>query len=165
MGRKLDRLLANHRILLVHPIAVEVYLQRPGKRTRKSPKRGSIFELFDELVSIPTLLDHPNLCLEVALVSIDRVQQLAPRRRQWRGKFRTVDQQLREILEIRRFDAPGDLAALLPEGLPPEFTTKDLCKHAGISRDAAQRMAFCFRFLEIIREVGRSRGGIHYTLL
>ena len=57
-----------HRMLVVHPIAVETYLERPGAKPRKSPKRGSIYSVFEELVSMPTLLDHPNLSLEVVLV-------------------------------------------------------------------------------------------------
>jgi hypothetical protein len=67
MGKKLDHLLPDYQILLVHPIAVATYLDRPGKNPRKSPKRGSIFSLFEELVSLPTLIDHPNLTIEVVL--------------------------------------------------------------------------------------------------
>lgn len=164
MGNKLDRLLASHRILLVHPIAVETYLQRPGKKTRKSPRRGSIYALFDELVSIPTLLDHPNLMLDVALTSVTAVQRATRRARRGRGGYRTIDRELREVLEVRRFHDTDDLAELLPPDLPDEFTTADIASRAGVSRDLAQRMAFCFRALEVIGEVGRTRAGIHYSL-
>ena len=53
MGKKLDQLLDDHRVLLVYPLEVETYLQRPGRKTRKSPTRGTLFDLFAELVSIP----------------------------------------------------------------------------------------------------------------
>lgn len=163
MGRKFDRLLAEHRMLLVHPIAVETYLQRPGRKPRKSPKRGSIFDIFEELVSIPTLLDHPNLMLDVVLVSVTKVQQVDPRARRGRGGFRTIECQLREVLEVRRFAGTDDLAELLPAGLPPEFTTADIATGAQVSRDVAQRMAFCFRALDVINEVGRTKAGICYS--
>ena len=164
MGRKFDRLLAGHRMLLVYPIAVETYLERPGRKARKSPKRGSIFSLFEELVSIPTLLDHPNLMLEVVLVSVTAVQRADPRARRGRGGYRTTDNRLREVIEVRRFDGIGDLVALLPAGLPPRFTTADIAAGARVTRDVAQRMAFCFRALEVITEVGRTRAGICYSL-
>ncbi len=164
MGNKFDRLLAGHRILLVHPIAVETYLQRPGKKNRKSPKRGSVFDLFEELVSIPTLLDHPNLMIDVVLVSVTKVQEADPRARRGRGGYRTCDRLLREVLEVRRFADTADLTELLPANLPSEFTTADIAARAGISRPVAQRMAFCFRALEVITEVGRSKAGLHYTL-
>jgi len=162
MGNKLDRLLAAHRMLLVHPIAVQTYLERPRQSTRKSPRRGSIYALFDELVSIPTLLDHPNLMLEVVLVSVTEVQR-AGRARRGRRRYHTVDRKLREVLDVHRFDDVGDLAALLPVDLPTRFTTADLAAAAGISRDLAQRMAFCLRALEIIIESDRTRAGIRYS--
>ena len=85
MGKKLDHLLPDYQILLVHPIAVATYLDRPGKNPRKSPKRGSIFSLFEELVSLPTLIDHPNLTIEVVLVSVTKAQVEDPRARRGRG--------------------------------------------------------------------------------
>jgi hypothetical protein len=162
MGNKFDRLLAAHRILLVHPIAVETYLLRSGKKARKSPKKGSIFTLFEELVSIPTLLDHPNLVLEIALVSVTKVQQRSAKARRGRGGFRTIDRELRSVLETRRFEGTRDLASLLPSTLPAEFTTADIASLAEVSRDVAQRMAFCFRALEVITQVRRTKAGIHY---
>jgi hypothetical protein len=162
MGRKLDRLLGAHRMLLVHPIAVETYLERPGKKPRKSPQRGSIFGVFDELVSIPPLLDHPQLTLDVVLASITKVQRIDRRARRGRGGYRTLDRRLREVLAVRRFSGPDDLAALLPAGLAPRFTTADIATRAQVPRDTAQRMAFCLRALEVITEVGRGPAGIHY---
>lgn len=150
-------------MLLVHPIAVETYLERPGTKQRKSPKKGSIYTLFEQLVSIPTLLDHPHLSLDVALVSVTRVQQRDPRARRGRGGFRTVDRRLREVLEIRRFADTADLLGLLPEDLPPKFTTADLATGAMVGRDVAQRMAYCFRALGEFAEHDRTRAGIVYT--
>jgi len=163
MGRKLDHLLAEHRMLLVHPIAVETYLEKPGVTPRKSPKRGSIHSLFEELVSIPTLLDHPNLSLEAVLVAVTKIQEADPSARRGRGGFRTTDRVLREILDRRRFDGPADLVALIPDDLPPVFTTADLARLAGIGRDVAQRMAYCFRSMGLFVERRRTRAGIEYS--
>jgi hypothetical protein len=163
MGNKFDRLLGEHRMLLVHPIAADTYLQRPGKQPRKSPKRGSLFDIFEELVSIPTLLDHPNLMLDVVLVSVTQLQRPDPRARRGRGGYRTTDRVLREVLEVRRFANTHDLAALLPASLPAEFTTADIAREGRVQRAVAQRMAFCFRALDVINEVGRTRAGVLYA--
>lgn len=163
MGNKLDRLLAEHRMLLVHPIAVETRLVRPGARTRRSPKRGSIHGLFEELVSIPTLLDHPNLSIEVALVSVSKIQEADPTMRRGRGGFRTTDRILRDVIERRRFDRATDLLTLVPDDLPAEFTTADLAARAGIGRDVAQRIAYCLRALGLFVEVGRTKAGVRYA--
>ncbi|MDH3704985.1 MAG: hypothetical protein OES57_02910 [Acidimicrobiia bacterium] len=164
MGNKLDHLLSGHRMLLVHPIAAETYLDKPGAKPRRSPKRGSVYSLFDELVSIPTLLDHPHLSLEVVLVSVTNHQVPDPSARRGRGGWRTVDRALRHIVERQRFDHTSDLARLLPDDLPEVFTTADLGRHAGIDRDLAQKMAYCLRPLGLLVERGRTRRGVEYTL-
>jgi hypothetical protein len=163
MGHKFDRLLDRHRMLLVHPIAVNTYLERRGQRPRKSPRHGSVFDIFDELVSIPTLLDHPNLTLDVVLVSVTKLQKADRRARRGRGGYRTMDRQLREVHEVRRFRNVRDLSALLPDDLPTPFTTADIAARAGVSRDVAQRMAYCFRALEVIRVLDRGKAGVRYT--
>ncbi|MGI9600341.1 MAG: hypothetical protein ACR2QE_00530 [Acidimicrobiales bacterium] len=164
MGNKLDHVLGEHRVLLVYPIAVQTRLQKPGVKPRRSPKRRSVHSLFEELVSIPTLLDHPDLSLEVVLVSVTNVQVADPRARRGRGGFRTVDRVLDEVFERRRFDGARDLMDLVPDDLPARFTTADLARQADVSRDVAQQMAYCLRALGLFEEQGRSRQGIEYTL-
>lgn len=164
MARKLDRLLAEHPIRLVHPIAVETWLVKPGARPRRSPRRNDLHALFDELVSMPTLLDHPNLTIEVVLVTVDRHQVPDPGLRRGRGGWRTVDRRLREILARHRFDTVADLRSFIPRGLPAVFTTRDLAGAAGITVDRAQKMAYCLRANDLFAVVGRDRAGYRYTL-
>ena len=163
MGRKLDRLLEEHRMLLVYPIAVESYLQRPDAKPRKSPKKASLYSLFDELVSIPTLVDHPNLTLDVVLVSVTKVQIADPKARRGRGGYRTVDRQLRHINATHRFASVADLVELLPDDLPAVFTTADMADAGSFDRATAQRMAYCFRALGVFEEQGRKKSGILYS--
>ncbi len=164
MARKLDRLLPGHPIRLVHPIAAETWLMKPGARPRRSPRRDGIHALFDELVSMPTLLDHPNLTIEVVLVEVERHQVPDPSLRRGRGGWRTVDRRLREIRSRHRFDTVADLASFVPPGLPPVFTTRDLARVAGISVDRAQKMAYCLRANELFAVVGRHGAGYRYSL-
>lgn len=161
MGSKLDRLLSEHRMLLVHPIAARTRLDRGGT-LRRSPKKGSVYSLFDELVSIPTLLDHPNLELDVVVADIVKVQIEDPKARRGRGGWRTVDRQLETVLEVHRFTDVADLTQLLPTSVPDRFTTADIAQHAEIPRDAAQKLAYCFRAACLIDELKRTRAGIEY---
>lgn len=164
MGRKFDRLLGEYPIHLVHPIATGTWIVREGMRDRKSPKRGSMYSLFDELVSLPTVLDHPNLTLEVVLTEQEAVRVPDPKARRGRGGWRTVDRRLRRIVERRRFDRTADLIELVPDALPPVWTTADLATHASIPRRQAQAMAYCLRANELIVDLGRHRDGVHYRL-
>ncbi len=165
MGKKLDHLLPDYQILLVHPIAVATYLERPGKTLKKSPKRGSIFSLFEELVSVPTLIDHPNLTIEAVLVSVTKSQIHDEDARRGRGGWRTVNRSLREIHSTHRFQNAADLMDVVPTNdLPPRFTTADLATAAGVPRDIAQRIAYCFRPLGLFTQHERTKAGFLYSL-
>lgn len=164
MGKKLDHLLAEHRLLIVYPIAVATYLHRPstGAKPRRSPKKHDAYSVFDELVSMPTVLDHPNLSVEVVLAEVDKIQHADPAMRRNRGGWRTVDRRLRSIRNRLRFDGVADLAALVPGGLPERFTTAHLAEAADIPRDRAQRMAYCLRANGVFEPLERSRAGVIY---
>ena len=162
MGTKLDKLLVNHRILLVYPIASTVTLVRPGMANRRSPKRGYLYDLFDELVSIPTMLDHPNLALEVVLLNERRLKVHDPLIRRRRGGWRTVDRCLDSIESTHRFDESRDLDCFLADGLPDVFTTADMARTGTYNRATAQKIAYCLRALDRLDVVDRDSAGYHY---
>ncbi len=164
MGNKLDRLLTQRRMLIVHPIAIESILLKPGARPRRSPKKGNIYSLFDELVSIPTMLDHPNLELEVVLVKVAKHQRRDSKANRGRGGFRTEDRTLEAVIETHRFRTIRDLAKLVPKDLPDTFTTADLADTGVVSRDEAQRLAYCLKACGIFEPVKRTRAGTHYRI-
>jgi hypothetical protein len=70
LGTKLDALLDEHRVRVVHPVAAEGRIVRVDEHgevasVRQSPKRPTALEVFDELVAFPSVLTHPNLTIEV----------------------------------------------------------------------------------------------------
>lgn len=163
MGRKLDHLLGDFHVHVVHPIAVDSWIHRLDHPVRKSPKHGCLHDVFSELVSVPTMLDHPNLTLEVLLVQVDVVKVADPALRRRRGGWRTVDRRLRAIVDRHGLRTTADLAALLPHGLPSTWNTGDVSELAGIPRRTAQQMAYVLRANDLVDEVGRDRGGVRYT--
>ena len=164
MGRKLDHLLADHHVHIVHPIAVDSWIERRDMPTRKSPKHGCLHDVFAELVSVPTMLDHPNCTIEVLLVQVDVVKVADPTMRRRRGGWRTVDRRLRSIIGQHGLRTTADLVALLPAGLSDEWTTRDIAELGGIPRRTAQQMAYVLKANELVRELGRGRAGIRYCL-
>lgn len=164
LGPKLDALLGSHRMTVVHPIASTIVLERPGMADRRSPRRGHLHHVLDELVSVPTLLDHPHFSLEVVMVEERRLKVHDPTLRRRRGGWRTVDRRLEAIVACHRFDLPTDLLAFVPAGLPPEFGTADLAAAATYGRDTAQKLAYCLRSLGLLVVVGRGRDGYRYRL-
>ncbi len=168
MRRKFDRLLDEHSIRLVHPIAAEKWIRKIDEEgievsRRRSPKRGIAADACAELVSFPALLSHPHFTLEVLLVQEEEVRRPDPS--SWRRNgWKVVERRLVGILERVEFSAPEDLLVLLPAGLPDPFTTADLASGLGRTRHLAQEVAYCLREAGVLAVTGRTKGGIEYAL-
>ena len=152
---------------LVHPIAVEKWIVRidgTGGTTsrRKSPKRGKRVDVFAELVSFPELIAHPGLTLELLLIHEDEVRRFDGNKA-WRRKGWVIEERrLLEVVDRLIVDSPEALASLLPNELPPEFTTADLAASLGGTRRLAQQMAYCLRAVGVIQMVGKTGNAIVY---
>jgi len=165
MRKKLESLLQNYEIKVVYPIAIETYLRKPSNKVRKSPKKGSIYTIFNELVSITELLQEPNLSFDAVLTTVTKIQEYDPKLRRNRGGYRTVNTELKEILSTQHFDGITDFMQLLPSDLPNVFTTADIAASARVPRQIAQQMAYCFRKTNVIEEIGSTRRGKEYKYL
>lgn len=168
LKRKLANLVTGHRVRLVYPIAQEKWIvkladdERSRLSRRKSPKRGTFFDLFGQLVSFPALVKDPHFALEVLIVQEEELRRHVPGRA-WRRKgWVTHERRLLEVLDRRIFSKPEDLAALLPQDLPDEFTTLDLAGALGLKRRLAQQTAYCLREMGAIAQVGRRGNAILY---
>jgi hypothetical protein len=169
LGPKLDALLDGHRMRIVHPVAARRRIVRVDERgevlsARRSPLRAGVLDVFDRLVSFPSLLAHPHLTVEVLLCEEDHVR--APAARRSRSGRRTVDpgqRRLTAILGSVVLANPADAAALLPEGMAAEpFTTRELAAALGCRLVLAQRVAYCLRAMEVLGDGGhRGRAPLH----
>ncbi len=165
--RKLAALTAGHPLRLVYPIAREKWIVRLGEGEtvlgrRKSPKRGQVHDLFEQLVSFPRLMRHPRFALEVVLIREEEVRRRDPRRAWRRRGWVIQERRLLGVLERRLFETPEDLAALLPAGLPTPFTTADLAAAVGRRRRLAQQMAYCLHRMGVLEKVGKQGNAILY---
>jgi hypothetical protein len=164
IGRKVRRLLQEHRLLVVKPLVVEKRLlkrkRKGGKivETRRSPKRRTILDIFEELVYFTREFPHPRLTLDVPLIAIDETRYPGHGRRRRRRKrdFIVERQELREIRSIYRLRFAGDLRKLLAcADMPEPFDTGELARELSIRRWEAQRIAYCLRHMETTRVVGK----------
>ena len=160
---KVRRLLQEHRVLVVKPIVARKLLVKQAAKggcvrgRRASPKRGSILDLFDELVHFTRVFPHRRLTLEVPLVEIEEWRYPGHgRRRRWRPEDHVVeDQKLLCVRRVYRFRTAADLARLVPCPVPRPFHTGHLAESLGVQRWVAQRIAYCFRRMGAAREVGK----------
>jgi hypothetical protein len=163
MKRKLHRLVDDHPLRLVYPIAAETWIVRLDDDgailgRRRSPRRGAVEHVFAELVSFPGLLAHPNFTLEVLLIREEELRRrdASGQRRNWRRKgWVTQERRLLEVLSSHVLASPADAAALLPAALPQPFTTRDLAAASGQPMWLCQKMAYCLREMGVLVIAGK----------
>jgi len=158
---KLAALLERRPVRLVFPIAAENHLvvfDAKGRNLlyrRRSPKRGTVLGLLDELVGVAGLLAHPRFEVEVLLTREEEV-----RRKDGSGSWRRkgaakVDRFVLEVLERRLFRGPADYARLLPESCPPRFGHRELAAALGAPLGQAHKLSYCLRAAGVLRVAGR----------
>ena len=165
---KIRTLLKTHDVLVVKPLAARKYLIKRNRKQGKivserySPKRQTVYDLFDDLVHFVDVFPHPRLTLEVVLTEQEE-HRVAARKRRVRSKdHRTVDRTLRSVQDRLELRTTGDLLALLPENLPEPFLTEDIARLAGIPRWLAQKMAYCLRKTGAVTIAGKRGNAVLY---
>ena len=167
--RKLEKLMVHHSVRLVYPIPREKWIIKLAAdgisqlSRRKSPKRGAVEDLFQELVSFPKLLMNPNFSIELLLIEEEEVRRYEGTRG-WRRKgWVTQERRLLRVVEQRSLETPADMCALIPGTLTQPFTTSDLAVAMAKPRRLAQRMVYCLRMMGCIMPVGKDGNAILYT--
>ena len=166
LKRKLHRLVEDHPLRLVYPIAAEKWIVRVDEDgavigRRRSPRHGAVEHVFAELVSFPHLLCHPNFTLEVLLIREEEFrhrEETGPdgRRRNWRRKgWATRERRLLEVVSRHVLAGTADALAYLPAALPSPFTTHDLATASGQPLWLCQKMAYCLREMGVLTVVGK----------
>ena len=168
LRHKLPRLLDRYPVTLVHPIARDRYIVKiavdptvPATR-RKSPKHGSVFQVFPALASIPALLAHPNLTLEVVMTVEEEVRAMNGRGSWRRRGWAILDRRLVDVVETRTIASMADLFAPLDADLPERFTTRDVAAAMQSSRRLGQLAAFCFREGGVSEVCGKDGNALVY---
>ncbi len=170
LKRKLETLLSNgHRIRIVYPVAADRWIVRLDEDgtilgRRLSPKHASLHDVFAELVYLVGVLDLAAIELDILITQQDEYRLHTPGR-SWRRKgWSVVERRLVEIVESVEIRGVGDLAALLPSGLPDPFTTADLAARLGRPRRLCQQMVYCLRTIGAIEPSGKSGNSVEYRM-
>jgi len=150
LRRKLDLLTRWHRVRLVAPIPLVrriIRLSDEGEMlsARRSPRRGRVEDIFNLLVSIPSLLCCPRFELELILSHQDELRVYRQGQAYRRHGWVVVGRRLVSVERSVRIASPGAAASLLPPGLPELFDTAQLAEAASVEGRLAQQMTYCLR--------------------
>jgi hypothetical protein len=168
---KVRKLLKRHAVRVVKPIVAEKLLVKLAQRggaeidRRRSPKRGKLLDVFDELVYFTRVFPHERLSLDVVLVEVEerRYPGRGKRRRRSERDYQIEDQSLVRIVAEHQFATAADLRRLLPRRMPRQFHTAHLAERLKAPRWTAQRIAYCLRQMGAVEVVGKSGYAILYS--
>ena len=166
--QKLMTLVRSHPVRLVHPLAREKWIIREsldgsvelGKR--RSPKKMSLENLFEELVSLPELVAHQNFSLEILLTREEEIRR-NDGKGSWRRKgWSIVDRRLVDVTNQYLFKKPEEFLLFIPDSLARPFTSTDLAKAISKPRWLVQKMTYCLRKMGALTVCGkRGRAFLH----
>jgi len=165
LRRKLELLTGQHRVRLVAPVPLSrtiIRLSEEGEllSARRSPRRGRIEDIFNRLVSIPSLLGCPRFELEVLLTHQDELRVYRQGKAFRRHGWVVTGRRLVSVERCVRIACPDDAAHLLPPSLPELFDTAQLAEAAAIERRLAQQMTYCLRALGVLHQTGKRGNAI-----
>lgn len=154
---KIEKLLPTRPVRIVYPIAETTRLETRDSQglllsSRKSPKKGSIYQVFPELTGIYQLFLGSNLTLEVIFTEITEYR-ISDGTGSWRRKgIRIDDRKLDKINGSLIFRTPKDFLDLLPKDIPEQFTTEDL-RAKDVGRFAGH-MVWVLKKMALIEKIG-----------
>lgn len=169
---KLSAFLPQYHVTLIYPVPVEKKIywldQETGAITggRRSPRRGSAYDVFPELYKIRPFLTDPNLSVHIFLMDMEEYKLLngwSRDKKRGATRYDRLPGKLRDIVQLSRRE---DYLLFLPEDLPEQFTSSDLAKSAHISRELAQVCLLILRDLDVVELIGKKgRSNLHRILL
>lgn len=171
---KIRDLSSQQPVRIIKPVVGRRYIVRQDTATgpivsrRLSPKRGTILELFDELVYWTRVFPHPNVILEVPIIDVEEWRlppQRSKRRRRWKQAFTVKDVVLLQTNDTTVFRTAIDLIHVVRlTHLKQPFDTAELAKHLGVARFKAQRIAYVLRQMGAIEMTGKRGNALEYAL-
>jgi hypothetical protein len=167
LREKAQTFAAQGKVCIVHPVIITKYIEvfdARGKRLyrRKSPRRGTPWDLFNALVYAPELPFIRGLTIEVVLIDVSE-QRVRDGKGSWRRKGVSIkDRKLLTLHERIRLKKPSDYLRFVPFGKEP-FTSSDLKEKAGIRRELAQKTLYVLVKLGIIQITGKQRNALVYS--
>ena len=163
---KVKEFAAVGKVRIIHPIAIErkieVYEPASGRKKtgallyrRKSPKKGSSWDLFDALLHAPQIPLTRGLTIEVVLIDILE-KRVKDGNGAWRRKgISILDRELAAWHESILFKKPTDFLRFIPFKKKEEFTSSLLAECAGITTATAQKALYVLTKLAVVKRIGK----------
>lgn len=169
--KKLDCFLEYTNVTVVYPIVARKYVCWTDKETgeikerRRSPKKGSIYDAFDELVSIKYALQNPRFTFVAVMIEAEDIRLLDGYGKDKKKGSTKIDRVPTDIIDEYRFEVPYDYIMLIPPEIEGQFTSKELARAAGIKRELAAKTLNVLSYIGAVKKVGSKGRENLYTVV
>lgn len=168
MRSKLDFFLEQHEVTIIYPIAHTKWLiwmdMETGELTpkRKSPKKGTIYQIIPELYRIKMFIQRPNLHFIISLIDVEETRYLNGWSANKKKGSSRMDGIPVDIYNEIRIDTTADYAQFLPDTLAEEFVSKDLALAAKISQHSAATLLNILLETKVVERIGKKGNAFVY---
>jgi hypothetical protein len=167
LKEKVKALAKKDKVRIIYPVIIQKFIELYDSRgnllyKRKSPRKGSIWDLFKGLLYAPELAVTPNVTIELVLVDLLE-RRIDDGGGSWRRKGIRIDD---KILAAWRQAIPlegiRDYYQFIPFDKKTAFTTRDLAKTGKINASLARKCLYVLTKLELVKRVGKQGNSIVY---
>ena len=167
LNKKLEAMLAACHVTVVYPYEKRVKTVSVDEKSGEVLTAGnfrynnSCTKLFLELYRIKSFLTNPNLTICIAELDVERVNYVDPKtkRRRGRGKYTKTPLLMRREIYL---EEAQDYAIFLPDGLPEEFTVKQLQQL--VKSTDAKLMLEILGYMGVTEKIGKIRNADLYRV-
>ncbi|MCI9413866.1 MAG: hypothetical protein HFJ79_01640 [Clostridiales bacterium] len=166
---KLERLLPLYPVTVVYPIAHKkrlIWVGEGGELSapHTSPKKGEIWDVTPELVSIPKYLSHENLTLRLVLLEVDEYRALDGWSKDKKKGSHRLERIPTAVCRDETLHGLSDYRRLLPKGLPDPFMTADIAKACRRRGKFPQQLIYSLYSSGVIIRTGKKGNAYLYRV-
>lgn len=164
MRDKLTLFLKEHDVTIVYPVSVTKYVRYINKETgeieepKKSPQKGSVYDIVPELYGIKDLLGNEHLHFIICFIESDEYRIFKGFGQRGKKTIRKntekADRIPRKILGEIRINTPRELLGLLPDELPEDFTNRDIADATGFHISYAELLTNILCSINLLQNKG-----------
>lgn len=161
LRKKLPVFLEHYPVTIVYPVPYVKLIRWVNPTTgeitapRKSPKRGSPYEVFPELYKIKNLLTIPNLRIKIVMLNMEEYRFLDGWSEDKKKGSTRCDRIPTDLIDEFNIIKPNDYSLLIPESLSIEFTSADYKKATGLSRKSANTAVHILNYVGSTERIGK----------
>jgi len=167
LREKVKALTKTGKVRIIHPIIAQKYIELYDTKNRllyrrKSPRKGSSWDLFNALIYAPEIPLLKNLCIELAV--IDAIEKrVKDGKGSWRRKGVSIsDRSLGAWHSSIILKRPKDYCRFVPFKKNEPFTVRNLAEKAGITTALAQKTLYTLAKMGVIKRTGKQGNSYLY---